>query len=112
MASAKHADRSPIDDRYLLGLVWSERVNIIIALVCAVTATCSNLASPVISGYLLEILAGRQPVELYPKVRIRRSTVYQWPPSQSPHNTLPGRGGSAVPALSVQLGKSSKLVSS
>lgn len=68
-ASPTDRRRSPIDDKYLWGLVWSERVNISIALICAITATCSNLASPVISGYLLEILAGRQPVELYPKVR-------------------------------------------
>eukprot|EP00892_Ulva_mutabilis_P003325 jgi/Ulvmu1/1364/UM011_0092.1 len=74
--SASQADRSPIDDKYLWGLIWSERVNILIALACAVTATCSNLASPVISGYLLEILAGRQPVELYPTLLGAMAVMY------------------------------------
>ena len=64
-----HGLRSAVDNQYIRGLVWAERKNLLIALICALICTCSNLAAPVIAGFLLEILAGRQPLELYPKVR-------------------------------------------
>ena len=47
-----------MDNHYLLGLLWQQRADVCIALVCAVLCTISNLAAPVISGYFIEILAG------------------------------------------------------
>lgn len=69
-------ERSPLDNTYLRGLLWNERVNLVIAVVCAVLCTCSNLAAPVISGYLFEVLAGRQPAALYPKVAPPATSVH------------------------------------
>jgi hypothetical protein len=67
-------ERTVIDNEYILGLLWQQRKDIAIALVCAVLCTISNLAAPVISGYFIEILAGRQPTSLYLKVRHARRT--------------------------------------
>lgn len=63
------AARSAVDNQFILGLLWQERTDVGIALLCALLCTVSNLAAPVISGYFIECLAGRQPMDLYPKVR-------------------------------------------
>ena len=63
------AGRSAVDNQFILGLLWQERADVAIALLCALLCTVSNLAAPVISGYFIECLAGRQPMSLYPKVR-------------------------------------------
>jgi hypothetical protein len=66
---APRKPRTVIDDNYIYGLLWQERVDIFIALLCAFLCTLSNLAAPVLSGYFIECLAGKQPMSLYPKVR-------------------------------------------
>jgi hypothetical protein len=71
-----------IDDSYIRGLLWQERVDISIALLCACLCTLSNLAAPVISGYFIECLAGQQPMSLYPKVRFMCPHLVSFCPQQ------------------------------
>ena len=61
--------RTPFDNKYLLGLVWQQRQMLLVAGVCLVACTCSNLAAPVLSGMLLETLVKQAPMENYGKVR-------------------------------------------
>ena len=98
-----------LDNEYLWGLVWRERKDLSIALLCALLCTVSNLAAPVISGYFIEILAGRQPASLYPKVRPCRPAAApsQYPPSWQvfSRSARAGRGSAFLTTsfLSVQL---------
>lgn len=66
-------ERTAIDNEYIRDLLWQQRGDLLVALACALLCTVSNLAAPVISGYFIEILAGRQPGSLYPKVRAQLS---------------------------------------
>ncbi|KAG2498202.1 hypothetical protein HYH03_003955 [Edaphochlamys debaryana] len=60
--------RAPFDDQYLLGLVWRERAHLGLALVALVLCTASNLAAPVLSGALLEMLMTGQSMTKYAEV--------------------------------------------
>lgn len=60
--------RAPFDNEYLLGLVWQQKRHLIVATICVLVCTASNLAAPVLSGMLTEILIQQQPLEKYAKV--------------------------------------------
>jgi hypothetical protein len=60
--------RAPLDNEYLIGLVLQHRHHLIIATVCLLLCTASNLAAPVLSGLLFETLVQQQPMERYAKV--------------------------------------------
>ncbi|GBF88247.1 ABC transporter B family protein [Raphidocelis subcapitata] len=60
--------RAPLDNQYLIGLVLQHREHLIIATVCLLLCTASNLAAPVLSGLLFETLVQQQPMERYAKV--------------------------------------------
>ncbi|GFR53209.1 hypothetical protein Agub_g15916 [Astrephomene gubernaculifera] len=60
--------RAPFDDAYMLGLLWRERRHLGLAAACLLACTASNLAAPVLSGWLLEMLMGGQPLSKYAEV--------------------------------------------
>lgn len=60
--------RGPFDNKYLWGLVWQQRSQLVIAVVCLVLCTTSNLAAPVLSGMLTETLMHNRPMEEYTQV--------------------------------------------
>jgi len=60
--------RAPFDNEYMLGLVWQQRQRLFIAGLCLFICTASNLASPVLSGMLMETLVKNQPVEQFGKI--------------------------------------------
>ena len=62
--------RKPFDDEYIFGLVWQQKAKIVLAAACLVVCTTSNLAAPVLTGMLMELLVQQKPVEDY--VRVRR----------------------------------------
>ena len=72
--SAKHARRlppykpplrAPLDDKYVTGLFMQQHVHLAIATVCLLLCTASNLAAPVLSGMLLDLLVQQKPMEQY-----------------------------------------------
>lgn len=60
--------RAPFDNEYLLGLVWRERRHLALAATTLLLCTASNLAAPVLSGMLLEMLVSGQPLTKYAEV--------------------------------------------
>ncbi|GLI67398.1 hypothetical protein VaNZ11_011584 [Volvox africanus] len=60
--------RAPFDNEYLLGLVWRERRHLALAAVTLLLCTASNLAAPVLSGMLLEMLVSGQSMTKYAEV--------------------------------------------
>lgn len=62
--------RAPFDNEYLLGLVWRERRHLALAATTLLLCTASNLAAPVLSGMLLEMLVSGQPLTKYAEVRL------------------------------------------
>ncbi|GLC41551.1 hypothetical protein PLESTB_000702900 [Pleodorina starrii] len=60
--------RAPFDNEYLLGLVWRERRHLALAAVTLLLCTASNLAAPVLSGMLLEMLVSGQSMAKYAEV--------------------------------------------
>jgi ATP-binding cassette subfamily B (MDR/TAP) protein 10 len=76
--------RKPFDDEYILGLVWHQKKQIGLAFACLVVCTTSNLAAPVLTGMLMELLVQQKPVEDYIRVSemqegpIDLSCTYAW----------------------------------
>jgi len=60
--------RAAFDDEYLIGLVWGQRRQLAVGMVCLLLCTASNLAAPVLSGLLMETLVKQQPLEQYAKI--------------------------------------------
>lgn len=67
-AAHKQKRRAPLDDEYILGLVMQHKQHLAIALLTVTLCTASNLAAPVLSGMLFEILVQQQPMGKYAKV--------------------------------------------
>jgi hypothetical protein len=63
--------RAPLDNEYVVGLVLQHRTHLILATVCLLLCTASNLAAPVLSGLLFETLVQQQPMTRYAEVRRR-----------------------------------------
>lgn len=63
--------RKPFDDQYIIGLVWQQKQKIGLALACLFVCTASNLAAPVLTGMLMELLVQQKPVEDYIRVRLQ-----------------------------------------
>lgn len=61
--------RAPFDNEYILGLLWQQRQHLAVAGVMLLLCTTSNLAAPVLSGILMEMLVHQQPMEKYGQVR-------------------------------------------
>jgi ATP-binding cassette subfamily B (MDR/TAP) protein 8 len=57
--------RAPLDNEYILSLVFHERRHLALAGAALVLCVAANLASPVLSGLLFEVLVQRQPFENY-----------------------------------------------
>lgn len=53
---------------YILGLVWQQRKHLALACGMLLLCTASNLAAPVLSGMLMELLVQQKPIEEYAKV--------------------------------------------
>ncbi|EFJ41513.1 hypothetical protein VOLCADRAFT_107667 [Volvox carteri f. nagariensis] len=68
--------RAPFDNEYLLGLVWRERRHLALALFTLLLCTASNLAAPVLSGMLLEMLVSGQSMTKYAEVFAILATGY------------------------------------
>jgi len=60
--------REPFDNEYILGLVWQQRRHLALACGMLLLCTASNLAAPVLSGMLMELLVHQKPIEEYAKV--------------------------------------------
>lgn len=60
--------RAPFDDEYILGLVLQHRGHLALAITSVLLCTVSNLAAPVLSGMLFELLVQGQPMGKYAKV--------------------------------------------
>jgi hypothetical protein len=61
--------RAPFDNEYLLGVTLQQKHHIAVAAVMLVLCTASNLAAPVLSGMMFEILVQQQPLTKYAEVR-------------------------------------------
>jgi ATP-binding cassette subfamily B (MDR/TAP) protein 10 len=59
------APRAPLDNAYILSLIFHERRHLALAGAALVLCVAANLASPVLSGLLFEVLVQRQPFENY-----------------------------------------------
>ena len=59
------AKRTPFDDRYIIGLIWQQRSQLMVATACLLFCTASNLAAPVLTGMLMDTLVKQKPVEEY-----------------------------------------------
>lgn len=70
IAAALHfkKQREPFDNEYILGLVWQQRKHVVIATLCLILCTASNLLSPVLSGMLVEALVQQKSIEEYCKI--------------------------------------------
>ncbi|KXZ54890.1 hypothetical protein GPECTOR_4g962 [Gonium pectorale] len=70
IADALHLTRkrAPFDNEYLLGLVWRERRHLALAAATLLACTASNLAAPVLSGMLLEMLVSGESLTRYAEV--------------------------------------------
>eukprot|EP00798_Chlamydomonas_sp_ICE-L_P020428 gene20428-27216_t len=60
--------RAPFDTKYLAGLAWQQKGPLTLAAICVLFCTMSNLAAPVLSGMLVEMLVKQGPMESYAKV--------------------------------------------
>lgn len=63
----KSQPRGPLDNKYVWGLILRQRAHLVLAGISLTIATLCNLASPVVTGILFEILTGGQPFSHYPK---------------------------------------------
>ncbi|BDA40377.1 mitochondrial potassium channel ATP-binding subunit [Coccomyxa sp. Obi] len=68
--------RGPLDDKYIISLVLKQKKHLILAGFSLLVCSTCNLASPVISGILFEILTGRQPMSRYPYFLAAMATLY------------------------------------
>eukprot|EP01023_Acetabularia_acetabulum_P060428 TRINITY_DN7264_c0_g1_i1.p1 TRINITY_DN7264_c0_g1~~TRINITY_DN7264_c0_g1_i1.p1 ORF type:complete len:688 (-),score=106.05 TRINITY_DN7264_c0_g1_i1:202-2265(-) len=75
--------RAPLDDQYILGLIWSQRYTFGIAVGCALICSFCTLTSPILTGYIVEICAGRSPLSEYPKFLIGLAILYAVEPIMS-----------------------------
>ena len=57
--------RSPLDDEYIMSLIFQQKKSVAIAALSLVCCVASNLTSPVISGMLFETLVMKQPFSQY-----------------------------------------------
>ncbi|KAK9823874.1 hypothetical protein WJX72_006089 [[Myrmecia] bisecta] len=59
--------RGPLDNTYVWGLVFKQKKQLVLAGLALLFCTSCNLAAPVITGILFEILVGKQPLSHYPR---------------------------------------------
>lgn len=57
--------RAPLDNEYILGLLWPVKRPLILAAVTLVVCTSINLTSPVLSGMLFDTLVQQRPLTKY-----------------------------------------------
>eukprot|EP00208_Stichococcus_sp_RCC1054_P006203 CAMPEP_0206138586 /NCGR_PEP_ID=MMETSP1473-20131121/3425_1 /ASSEMBLY_ACC=CAM_ASM_001109 /TAXON_ID=1461547 /ORGANISM="Stichococcus sp, Strain RCC1054" /LENGTH=706 /DNA_ID=CAMNT_0053532061 /DNA_START=385 /DNA_END=2508 /DNA_ORIENTATION=+ len=70
--------RAPLDDRYIRQLIFSQRKHLFIAAAALLVCTTCNLISPIITGFLFEMLVGRGGYALhqYPKFFAVFTAIY------------------------------------
>lgn len=61
-------ERKPLDNQYIFQLILQQKVQLTLASVSLVACVASNLASPVISGLLFEMLVTNAPFQVYSKL--------------------------------------------
>lgn len=72
------AKRGPLDDQYIKQLIFAQRKHLLIAAAALMVCTACNLSSPVITGYLFEMLVGRGAYSLqqYPTLFALFAAIY------------------------------------
>lgn len=61
-------ERKPLDNQYIFQLILQQKVRLTLASISLVACVASNLASPVISGLLFEMLVTNAPFHVYGKL--------------------------------------------
>lgn len=72
--------RGPLDDRYIVSLIFKQKKPVILSLLSLLCCVASNLASPVLSGMLFESLVLKQPFSEYRTLLAGMVVLYVFEP--------------------------------